>query len=117
MAASSAKIFLLHTNSQPTSVRQAPILIAEDDANDVFLLRRAFQKAGMCQPVVVLRNGQEVVDYLAQQRPAAAHSDRNFPALMFLDLKMPLMDGFDAVSYTHLRAHETPDHLVCRLLL
>ena len=23
----------------------------------------------------------------------------------------------DAVSYTHLRAHETPEHLVCRLLL
>ena len=27
------------------------------------------------------------------------------------------MDGYDAVSYTHLRAHETPEHLVCRLLL
>src|SRR5678815_5943071 len=25
--------------------------------------------------------------------------------------------GFGAVSYTHLRAHETPEHLVCRLLL
>src|SRR5678816_4800189 len=24
---------------------------------------------------------------------------------------------FNAVSYTHLRAHETPEHLVCRLLL
>ena len=26
-------------------------------------------------------------------------------------------DGFEAVSYTHLQAHETPEHLVCRLLL
>src|SRR5678815_3935739 len=26
-------------------------------------------------------------------------------------------DGFRPVSYTHLRAHETPEHLVCRLLL
>eukprot|EP00658_Telonema_sp_P-2_P052159 TRINITY_DN40343_c0_g1_i1.p1 TRINITY_DN40343_c0_g1~~TRINITY_DN40343_c0_g1_i1.p1 ORF type:complete len:103 (-),score=24.90 TRINITY_DN40343_c0_g1_i1:76-384(-) len=26
-------------------------------------------------------------------------------------------DGYGAVSYTHLRAHETPEHLVCRLLL
>jgi CheY-like chemotaxis protein len=103
MAPSSAKIFLLHANSQPAPGRQAPILIAEDDANDVFLLRRAFQKAGVCQPVVVLRNGQEVVDYLAQQRPAAAHSDRTFPALMFLDLKMPLMDGFDVLAW--LRQH------------
>src|SRR5678816_130168 len=28
-----------------------------------------------------------------------------------------LMDCYEAVSYTHLRAHETPEHLVCRLLL
>src|SRR5678816_4749882 len=28
-----------------------------------------------------------------------------------------LADDLDAVSYTHLRAHETPEHLVCRLLL
>eukprot|EP00658_Telonema_sp_P-2_P076918 TRINITY_DN6842_c0_g1_i1.p1 TRINITY_DN6842_c0_g1~~TRINITY_DN6842_c0_g1_i1.p1 ORF type:complete len:450 (+),score=155.02 TRINITY_DN6842_c0_g1_i1:183-1532(+) len=28
-----------------------------------------------------------------------------------------LKEGFSAVSYTHLRAHETPEHLVCRLLL
>src|SRR5678815_3831210 len=27
------------------------------------------------------------------------------------------MQSFSAVSYTHLRAHETPEHLVCRLLL
>ena len=27
------------------------------------------------------------------------------------------MNGMDAVSYTHLRAHETPEHRVCRLLL
>src|SRR5674536_152092 len=29
----------------------------------------------------------------------------------------PLVAGLNAVSYTHLRAHETPEHLVCRLLL
>eukprot|EP00658_Telonema_sp_P-2_P065124 TRINITY_DN54453_c0_g1_i2.p1 TRINITY_DN54453_c0_g1~~TRINITY_DN54453_c0_g1_i2.p1 ORF type:complete len:458 (+),score=95.02 TRINITY_DN54453_c0_g1_i2:163-1536(+) len=29
----------------------------------------------------------------------------------------PVSDGLVAVSYTHLRAHETPEHLVCRLLL
>ena len=27
------------------------------------------------------------------------------------------MNAFTPVSYTHLRAHETPEHLVCRLLL
>src|SRR5678815_2828319 len=31
--------------------------------------------------------------------------------------KRPSRSGLKAVSYTHLRAHETPEHLVCRLLL
>src|SRR5678816_107799 len=30
---------------------------------------------------------------------------------------LPPRSGFGTVSYTHLRAHETPEHLVCRLLL
>src|SRR5678815_963196 len=32
-------------------------------------------------------------------------------------LAMELVEGLTPVSYTHLRAHETPEHLVCRLLL
>eukprot|EP00658_Telonema_sp_P-2_P083901 TRINITY_DN9195_c0_g1_i16.p1 TRINITY_DN9195_c0_g1~~TRINITY_DN9195_c0_g1_i16.p1 ORF type:complete len:455 (+),score=100.33 TRINITY_DN9195_c0_g1_i16:124-1488(+) len=34
-----------------------------------------------------------------------------------LDILKPLIPYADPVSYTHLRAHETPEHLVCRLLL
>ena len=81
-------------------LKDMPVLIAEDDANDVFLLRRAFQKAGVHQPVVVFRNGQEVVDYLS--RHSVGRQDGNhqtFPALLFLDLKMPMMDGFDVLNW------------------
>jgi CheY-like chemotaxis protein len=80
-------------------VKTRPVLIAEDDPNDVFLLRRAFQKVGVVHPVVVLRNGQEVLDYLARDGKAAAANEKHFPALMFLDLKMPMMDGFDVLSW------------------
>ena len=37
-----------------------------------------------------------------------------YPLLMFRDITH---HGTNTVSYTHLRAHETPEHLVCRLLL
>jgi CheY-like chemotaxis protein len=77
----------------------APVLVAEDDANDVFLLRRAFQKAGVAHPVVVLRNGQEVVDYLTGSGMFANRKDQGTPALLFLDLKMPMMDGFDVLDW------------------
>ena len=40
---------------------QVPILLADDDQNDVFLMRRAFQGAGFLNPLVCVQNGQEVV--------------------------------------------------------
>lgn len=79
-------------------LKNAPVLVAEDDPNDVFLLRRAFQKAGVANPIVVVRNGQEAIDYLNGE---AAPPNR--PALFFLDLKMPLMDGFDVLVWLRAR--------------
>jgi len=81
----------------------APVLVAEDDPNDVFLLRRAFQKAGVSNPLVVVRNGQEAIDYLTTTVPATGLNNNSGPALFFLDLKMPLMDGFDVLSWLHAR--------------
>src|SRR5436190_6916229 len=80
----------------------APVLVAEDDPNDVFLLRRAFQKAGVSNPLVVFRNGQEAIDYLSNEIRSSG-LENGGPALFFLDLKMPLMDGFDVLTWLHAR--------------
>ena len=45
------------------------ILVAEDDPNDVMLLRRAFYKAGVEVPIRFVRDGQEVIDYLEGKPP------------------------------------------------
>ena len=79
--------------------KSRPVLIAEDDPNDVFLLRRAFQKVGIAHPLVVLRNGQEVMDYFSRDGNCRVERKTGFPALMFLDLKMPMIDGFDVLSW------------------
>ena len=52
----------------------------------------------------------------ATQKDLASKIVENEQSLAQLLAKKPA-DGFSAVSYTHLRAHETPEHLVCRLLL
>lgn len=78
------------------------VLVADDDENDVFLLRRAFQKAGFSHAVVHVKNGQEAIDYLAESA-AAGHSR---PDLLVLDLKLPLLDGFDVLSW--LRQRQLP---------
>jgi len=81
----------------------APVLVAEDDPNDVFLLRRAFQKAGVPNPIVVFRNGQEAIDYLGSETVPVTGQAENRPVLFFLDLKMPLMDGFDVLIWLQAR--------------
>ena len=52
------------------------ILVAEDDADDLYLLRRLLSKAGSRNPVVSCRNGDEVVSFL---RAAATNSATPIP--------------------------------------
>ena len=54
-------------------------------------------------------NEKAVEDYLACMRAVGSLSD-----YFTLNLSSPNTPGLRAVSYTHLRAHETPEHLVCR---
>ena len=86
-----------------------PILLAEDDQNDVVLMRHAFERAGIPNPIVVVENGREAVDYLAGKGDFAQRGKFPLPGLMLLDLKMPWMDGFDVLVW--LRRHPSFDAL------
>jgi DNA-binding response OmpR family regulator len=73
------------------------ILLAEDDENDIFLMGRAFDRAGIPNPLFVVRNGQEAIDYLSGTGDYVQRDKFPLPGLMLLDLKMPWMDGFVVV--------------------
>ena len=75
------------------------ILLVDDDQNDRFLLRRAFNKTGVINPVHEVGDGQAAITYLKGEGP---YSDRNrfpFPKIIILDLKMPMMDGFQVLEW------------------
>lgn len=80
-------------------LNNVPILLAEDNENDIFLMGRAFDRASIPNPLFVVHNGQEVVDYLAGKGQYGDRSKFPLPSLLLLDLKMPWMDGFDVLNW------------------
>jgi CheY-like chemotaxis protein len=75
------------------------ILLAEDDENDVFFMRRALQKAQIELPLHVVPNGQEALDYLSGTGKYGDRDHYPLPSLVLLDLKMPFLDGFDVLTW------------------
>ena len=72
------------------------ILLAEDNQNDVELTLSALEEYNLANEVVVVRDGVEVLDYLFQRGSFANHPNGT-PAVVLLDLKMPRMDGLEAL--------------------
>ncbi len=75
------------------------ILLAEDDPNDVFFMRRALQKANIAVPLQVVSDGQQAVDYLNGEGAFSDREQHPLPSLMLLDLKMPFLDGFEVFTW------------------
>lgn len=74
------------------------ILVADDDENDVFFLRRAFAKSGLPHTIIHVSDGQKCIEYLLGSGPYADRKANPFPDLLLLDLKMPRTDGFDVLA-------------------
>ena len=77
----------------------APILLVEDDQNDVFFLQYAFEAAGIPNRLQVVEDGGQAVDYLAGQGQFADRSRFPFPCLVLLDLNLPLKMGSDVLRW------------------
>jgi CheY-like chemotaxis protein len=78
---------------------QKLILYADDEENDVFLMRLAFKEAGIEDRLEAVTDGNQAVDYLTG---AGVFGDRNkypFPSLVLLDLKMPGKSGHSVLKF------------------
>lgn len=77
----------------------AVILIVEDRDDDIFVLRRAFERALVTNPVQVVRDGEEAISYLSGEGKFANRAEYPLPALVILDLKLPKVDGFEVLIW------------------
>src|SRR5215831_10177473 len=75
------------------------ILLVEDDPNDILLIQRAFQKAGLHNSLQVVRNGDQALEYLNGENSYADRERFPLPFLVLLDLKMPGTDGFEVLTW------------------
>ena len=78
-------------------MKQACILLVEDNPDDVELTLRAFKKSNIRNEVVVARDGAEALDYLFVTGIYAGRDADIMPAVILLDLRLPKIDGMEVL--------------------
>ena len=74
-----------------------PILLVEDNRDDVELTVMALKESKITNPVVVARNGVEALDYLFGTGTHAGRDASDQPVVVLLDIKLPLLSGIDVL--------------------
>src|SRR5579859_4724479 len=80
-------------------MHRATILVVEDNEDHVFLLKHAFQKAGILNPVQVANNGEDAIAYLEGTGLYSNWKEFPLPSIVLLDLKLPGLDGLDVLRW------------------
>jgi CheY-like chemotaxis protein len=81
------------------SLEQKPILLADDSEDDEVLFRRVLRLSGLVNPVVLVRDGEEAIAYLAGEGRYGDREKHPMPKVLMLDLKMPKKSGFDVLEW------------------
>ena len=80
------------------------ILVVEDREDDILLMRKAFQKAALRNPLQIVRDGEEAMAYLGREGKYSNRAEYPLPILVLLDLKLPGITGFEVLAW--IRAQE-----------
>ena len=81
-----------------TLVDNKTILLVEDSPDDAKLTLRAFKRNNILNPIVVVRDGIEALDFLFARGAFSDRADKLLPTLIVLDLKLPKLDGLGVLK-------------------
>ncbi len=98
--------------SNPPRLALAPILVADDDEDDLFFAVRLIKKTGTKHPVMTFDDGAGVVDYLSRAWLTQPEERQLLPRLLFLDLKMQGLGGFAFLEWIREHRELAPLHVI-----
>jgi CheY-like chemotaxis protein len=75
------------------------ILLVEDNEDDAFLMERALKAAAIANPLFTVEDGQQAIDYLSGTGPYSDRTKYPLPAIVLLDLKLPIKDGLEVLAW------------------
>jgi hypothetical protein len=77
-----------------SSVNLKPVLYVEDDENDVFFMQKVWKTLALPNPLEIVRDGKEAVDYFSAEPTQPANL-----SLILLDLNLPRQPGLDVLKW------------------
>ena len=80
-----------------TTIEPVTILLVEDDPGHARLIEKNLRRSNVANPVKVLHDGQQAVDYLWGEGEYAG-AEPPMPMLVLLDLNMPVLDGYQVLK-------------------
>jgi CheY-like chemotaxis protein len=80
-------------------------MVVEDEPDAVLLLKRAFQKAEISNPVQIVESGAAALAYLQGDGPYSDRAAHPMPDILLLDLKLPFVSGLEVLKW--IKSHVT----------
>jgi CheY-like chemotaxis protein len=78
---------------------RAVVLLVEDSEDDILIMHKAFEKAGVLNPLYAVRDGEGAIAYLMGEGKYSVGDEYPLPALVLLDLKLPGLSGFEVLNW------------------
>ena len=75
------------------------LLVVDDSEDDQFLIKYAFKKIGVTDPIHLLSDGAEAIAYMMGEGKYADRKKFAYPTFIMTDLKMPRRDGFAVLEF------------------
>ena len=82
---------------------ERPLLLVEDNPDDVFFLKRVLKAKGVEVPIVVMSDGRAAMNFLGGEGRYANRAEHPLPGLILLDLQLPYVTGLQVLEWIRLQ--------------